>query len=193
MDKILLASAASRVGDDTLAARTTREILEDARVGSQATQIFLESYANLRMEREWPSTVAVYGDWNALDPLWRGPAGTDPSLRFIQAVYLWNRGARQEAAGYWRAIASDPGDPKASHAVACLLLTGTMSRDDEPILNSYLVSGGRRMTPVLFSALTSRLSPERLTPPQAELARMYERMLGLAPKAVEIDTRPEGR
>jgi hypothetical protein len=193
MDKVLLASAASRTGDDGLAARTARELVGDGRVGTQATMIFLESYANLRMEPDWRATVAAYGDWSALDALWAGPAGADPSLGFNRAVHLWNRGSRQEASGLWRAIASNPSDPRATNALACLVLTGALEPGDGPLVNSYLTGDARRMTPLLYSALTSRISPERLTPSQAELVQMYERLLGLTSSEVRRGLPPTDR
>jgi hypothetical protein len=179
MDKVLLADAASRVADDRLAASVAWELVGDPRVRRQATAIFLVSYANLRLEPDSRSTVAAYGDWAALAPLWGSSAGPDPGLEFVRAVYLWNTGRREEAAGHWRTMAADLDNPKAPDGLACLVLTGALREEDGPLVNAYLSTHARRVTPVLHSAMTRWIAPERLTPPQVGLVRMYQRLLGL--------------
>jgi hypothetical protein len=179
MDKVLLATAASQVGDDRRAAEVVREIVGDPRTSTQATAIFLQSYANLRMDPDWRSTVSAFGDWAALEPLWNGPVGSHPSLAFARAAHLWNTGRRAEAVARWRGLAADPVDPSAPSALACLILAGALREEDAPLVNAYLTAGATRMTPMLHSALTRWIAPERLTLPQVELVRMYQRLLGL--------------
>ncbi|MGA8889952.1 MAG: hypothetical protein WB493_00190 [Anaeromyxobacteraceae bacterium] len=177
-DRILLANAAVRSGDDDLAARTARPLLTDPLVGPQAFRIFLDAYVNVRMDPGWRAHEASLGDWEVLDGLSADPGEMARTQGFAWGVYLWNRGRRDEAIASWRIAGARPSEAGAANALACLVLTGTLSPAEEAILGEYF-SGRAAMTPVLHSALTSRITPERLRPPEAELVRMYERLLGL--------------
>jgi len=177
-DRILLANAAVRSGDDALAAGTARGLLADPLVGPQAFRIFLDAYVNLRMDPGWRTSVANLGDWDVLDGRVADPDELARTQGFAWGVYLWNRGRRDEAVATWRIASARPSEAGASNALACLVLTGTLSPAEEINLGEYL-SGRAAMTPVLHSALTSRISPERLRPAEAELVQMYERLLGL--------------
>jgi hypothetical protein len=178
-DRILLASAAVRSGDDALAASTARPLLDDPLMGPQAYRIFLDAYVNLRMDPGFRTSVANLGDWDVLDGRAKDPAEMARTQGFAFGVYLWNRGRRDEAVATWRVAAARTSEPGAANALASLVLTGTVGPEEEVLLGEYL-SGQAAMTPVLHSALTSRISPDRLRPPEAELVRMYERLLGLS-------------
>jgi hypothetical protein len=177
-DRILLANAALRSGDDVLAARTAGALLTDPRVGPQAFRIFLDAYVNLRMEPDWRSSTAALGDWDMLDGHIANPGEVARTQGFAWGVYLWNRGRREEAVDTWRIAAARTSEPGAANALACLVLTGMVGPAEETVLGEYF-SGRAPMTPVLYSALASRITPERLRPPEAELVRMYERLLGM--------------
>jgi hypothetical protein len=179
MDRVLLADAALKVGDDRQAARLSWELRGDERVRGQAVAIFLASYANLRLERDVAATIAAYGDWAAQESLWARLPELDQNLEFLRAVQLWNTGRRAEASRSWRAIASNPHHARAANALACLLLSGAWQPEDEPLLNGLLQGNPGNVGPVLYSVLTRLISPERVTSAQAELVRMYQRLLGV--------------
>jgi tetratricopeptide (TPR) repeat protein len=120
-DRLLLANAHARLGNDAASARWAREVLRNQPRRREARRNYTIAYLNLALQED--PERRTFGDWNDqrfLQPL--EPLPHDPGLTAAYGILLYQWGEYERALEFWKSSIRSAGKaPHGSHlAKACL-------------------------------------------------------------------------
>jgi hypothetical protein len=128
-DKLLLAHASLRSGQDEQAHQWALQVLQEDPARNDARQILAQATFNLDLLGS--RTLTHRDDWRRLLKDLDQSNQTTPALNWIKGVALWKTGDTENALATWRRITDNSKGRAAADALALLILSGHASNSEK--------------------------------------------------------------